>query len=777
MNAGDPFAQLAPFIQAYIYQNGWADLRSIQKAAIPAILDTNDHVLIMSGTASGKTEAAMLPVLTLLEQSPAQSVGVLYIGPLKALINDQFERIEGLLFGRSDIPIQGWHGDIAYHQKKRFLKQPRGILQITPESMEAMFMNRAGELGIIFGDLRFIIIDEIHAFIGTERGQQVLCHLQRLERAIRRPIRRIGLSATIGDVNVALQWLQSSSQFQIHARLVTESTQGRRIELRVNHFVLAPEENAFHADIAPEEIGLRSRRTASLPISPGSLQEIPEEALSTEPSDVRWELQQNIKDYYDDLFTITMRYQKTLVFTNRRNKAERIAAELRHRLSQQRPGMDWYFVHHSSIAASLREVAEIRMREQAQQSSVIATASLELGIDIGHLDLTIQVNAPHSVSSFVQRLGRSGRRGAPSRMCLYTFEYLDNKADTSSEWEQIPWEFLQTIAIIQLYLEERWIEPPDIPTMPLSLLYQQTMSVMRARTELIPAQLAQSILKLAPFQAVTLDEYRLFLQHLLSLDQLARMDEGTLIVGMKGAQLTNHYHFYAIFANEQEFRVLAGAQEVGTIQSVPEVGGIIGLAGYAWRVISVDDRKRIVHVERAKGVVEQNWKTHGDLQFHKHVMLRLRRILQEEIMYSYLSPLAQQRLSLIRDFARRSDWLSSCVVSLEPGRFLLFPWTGWRIYKTLFFILMRMGWCSYSSDCDYYLEISHKGNIADVLAELRALSPRVPDLVNAMISNLKDMLLWRGKYDYLAPRVLLEKAYVNDVLDIPGTMQWLAACV
>src|SRR5579871_3559622 len=263
MSVTDPFSRLAPFIQAYIYRNRWTDLRDIQKVAIPAILDTTDHVLIMSGTASGKTEAAMLPVLTLLEQSPAQSVGVLYIGPLKALINDQFERIQGLLQEKPDIPIQGWHGDIAHYQKKRFLRQPRGILQITPESMEALFVNHSGELGVIFGDLRFIIIDEIHAFLGSERGQQVLCHLQRLERAVRHPIRRIGLSATIGDTDIALKWLESGSLFQKRARLVTESTQRRRIELRVNHIVTGSEEPEFNAAMAPAEVGIHQHKDTS----------------------------------------------------------------------------------------------------------------------------------------------------------------------------------------------------------------------------------------------------------------------------------------------------------------------------------------------------------------------------------------------------------------------------------------------------------------------------------------------------------------------------------
>lgn len=773
MSETDAFSRLAPFIQTYIYQHRWMDLRAIQKEAIPALLDTNDHVLIMSGTASGKTEAAMLPVLTLLEQSPAQSVGVLYIGPLKALINDQFERIQDLLRERPDIPIQDWHGDIAHHRKKRFLQHPRGILQITPEAMEALFVNRTDELGAIFGDLRFIIIDEIHAFLGTERGQQVLCHLQRLERAIRRPVRRVGLSATIGDTESALRWLESGSQSQMRARLVTEPVQGRQIELRVNHFVLAAEEYEFQATaLAGFGDRYQHKTAADTQIMPQ-----PEEAIEAgDLPDKRRELQQRREDYYDDLFTLTGRYQKTLIFTNRRNKAERIAAELRRRLAREQPGRDRYFVHHSSIAADLREMAERKMRDDSQQTCTIATASLELGIDIGRLDLTVQVDAPHTVSSFVQRLGRSGRRGSPSRMCFYTSEYLGEDMSSSPELKQIPWNFLQTLAVVQLYLEEQWIEPPDIPAMPLSLLYQQTMSVMRARTELTPAQLAQSILKLSPFQSVTLDEYRLFLRNLITLDQLAQMDEGTLIVGMKGEQLTSHYHFYAIFADQQDYRVLAGSQEIGTIQGLPELESVIGLAGYAWRVLSVDERGKTVHVESAKGTVKPNWFSIRDIHFHGHVMQRLRQILQEETVYAYLSPLARRRLVLARELVRRSDWLRSCIVRLEPGRFALFPWAGSRIYETLAHLLHFLDWDAHRSNSGPYLEIAYDGDAGAVIAELRKLSPQVLELVKALVSGLKDSQLWQGKYDYLAPRTLLEKAYINDVLDVPGTMQWLANC-
>ncbi|HEY1348947.1 MAG TPA: DEAD/DEAH box helicase [Ktedonobacteraceae bacterium] len=765
MNTTDAaFSRLAPFIQSYIYQHGWTDLRAVQREAISTILDTGDHVLIMSGTASGKTEAAMLPVLTLLDRSPAQSVGVLYIGPLKALINDQFERIQALVRDRPDIPLQGWHGDIAQHRKKRFLQRPRGILQITPESLEAMLLNRPGELRTIFGDLRFIVIDEIHAFLGTARGQQVLCQLQRLERAIHRPVRRIGLSATIGDTDMTLRWLESGSRFQISARLVTEAAQGRRIELHVTHMVVASDAREFAATMAPTEQELAHQQGASPAATSGS--------PADETSEQRRELEQRREDYFDGLFTLTRRYQKTLIFTNRRGRAEQIAAELRQRLAREEPGRDWYVVHHSSIAADLREAAEAKMREVSQQACTIATASLELGIDIGQLDLTIQVDAPHTVSSFVQRLGRSGRRGTPSRMCFYTLEYLREMQVP----QHLPWDFLQTLAIIQLYLEEQWIEPPTVPTLPLSLLYQQTMSIVCAHTELTPAQLAQSVLTLSPFQKITPDEYRLFLRNLVAHDHLAQMDEGTLVIGVRGGRMTSHYHFYAIFADQQDCQVFAGSQEIGTIQGLPEPESIIGLAGYAWRVLALDERRNIAHVERAKGLVRPTWSMPSNVQFHERVMQRLRQVLQEETMYAYLSPLARQRLRLAREQARQADWLRSCVVRLGPGHFALFPWTSSRIFETLVHLLHVCGWDVHRSGAGPSFEMHYDGDAGAVITELRNLSTQVPELIATLVSQLKDARLSQGKYDYLAPRALLEKAYINDALDVSATVRWLAHC-
>ena len=224
-----PFYRLAPFIQEYIYRKGWDELRPIQVQAIEAILDTPHHVLIASGTASGKTEAALLPILTDLDRRPSSSIGVLYIGPLKALINDQFERLQALL-EETNIPVQSWHGDIAQGKKERFLKQAQGILQITPESLEAMLINRHGDLRRLFGDLRYVILDEVHALIGSDRGRQVLCQLQRLARVQQEPARRIGLSATIGDTAIVQRWLAGGTTEP--AILLEDKQSKRAVEAR-----------------------------------------------------------------------------------------------------------------------------------------------------------------------------------------------------------------------------------------------------------------------------------------------------------------------------------------------------------------------------------------------------------------------------------------------------------------------------------------------------------------------------------------------------------------
>ncbi len=406
----DSFYRLAPFIQEYIYTHGWSELRPVQVEACRVIFDTDTHLLLAAGTASGKTEAAFLPVLTLLHDQPATTIGVLYIGPIKALINDQFERLNDLL-KEADIPVWHWHGDVSQSRKKQLLKDPNGILQITPESLESLLINKNTELVRLFGDLRFVIIDEIHAFMGSERGCQILCQLARLSRFVQNPPRRIGLSATLGNYSLAAEWLRAGTERSV---ITSDIKAGqRKLHLAVEHFYVPYQ-----------------------PVTEATPPLVPRLSLGT-----RGDNTTNISPYYRYIFNHT-KSRNCLIFANNRSQTESVIATLR-QIAEAEALPDIYHVHHGSISARLREAAENAMREPTAPAVTAATLTLELGIDIGQLERVIQLEAPLSVSSFLQRLGRSGRRGSAADMRFVCAQ--DELSGEESLPEQIPWQLLQAI--------------------------------------------------------------------------------------------------------------------------------------------------------------------------------------------------------------------------------------------------------------------------------------------------------------------------------------------
>lgn len=232
------FDELAPFIKDYIYRNNWEELHEVQVAACDIVFHSDTNLLIATPTASGKTEAAFLPIITELYNKPSNSVGVLYIAPLKALINDQFVRIETLL-EEADIPVTKWHGDASQSRKSKLLKDPKGVMQTTPESLEALLMKRKQQAVKLFSDLRFIIIDEVHNFIGEDRGVQLISLLERLQNLIGSVPRRIGLSATLGNMKAAEEWLESGTNRACMTPLV--GTARRKAMIMANHFYTLPQ--------------------------------------------------------------------------------------------------------------------------------------------------------------------------------------------------------------------------------------------------------------------------------------------------------------------------------------------------------------------------------------------------------------------------------------------------------------------------------------------------------------------------------------------------------
>ena len=380
----DVFYRYAPFIQDYIYRSGWKTLRGVQNAAGEAIFGTDDNVLLTASTASGKTEAAFFPVLTLLDEEPSKSVGVLYIAPLKALINDQFGRLSELC-EEAGIPVCRWHGDAPQSRKRKLLRKPAGILQITPESLESLMINKHMEIPSLFGDLRFIVIDEIHSLLRGDRGMQTFCLIERLCRLAGCSPRRIGLSATIGNPEAAGEFLAAGSG---RPTVIPKFESGKEVwRLSMEHF--------FNTDPQADE----DKEIAT---------EIPAQEA---PSDRAPEMADPGLGYIFE----HSRGKKCLVFTNSREECESVCQCLRQYCEANREP-ERFLIHHGNLSASYRESAEEEMKDEDSLMSVCATATLELGIDIGRLERAFHIDAPFTVSGFLQRLGRTGRRGEPSEM-------------------------------------------------------------------------------------------------------------------------------------------------------------------------------------------------------------------------------------------------------------------------------------------------------------------------------------------------------------------------
>ena len=740
------FGRLAPFIQEYIYTHRWDELREIQVEACKVIFDTDNHLLLASPTASGKTEAAFLPVLTDITSKPSSSIAVLYIAPLKALINDQFVRLNDLL-KEADIPVWHWHGDVSPTHKKRMLNNPSGILQITPESLENMLLNKGNELMRLFHDLRYVIIDEVHSFMGSDRGMQILCQLERLHWHTKVHPRRIGLSATLGDYTLAEKWLASGTDRKVSTPTVNMGS--KTIRLAVEHFYDSQEaEN----DDENEEAG-----------KPEKDENAADETELTNKASAFWEY----------LYERTLN-KKCIVFTNLRNDAEMVIAMLR-QIAELRGQPDIYHVHHGSISAALRESAEMDMKESAGPVVIAATLTLELGIDIGQLESVFQINAPNSVSSFLQRLGRSGRRGNAAEMWFLCNEQLPSGVPLPPQ--QMPWRLLQAIAVIQLYLEERWVESPNMLKYPLSLLYHQTMSIVASYGEISPKALSDKVLGMAPFARISQEDYLLLLNHLIEIGHLQHMEDGGLIIGLEGEKLVNSFRFLAVFADdENEYTIIADSRPIGKIENPPPPGERLTLAGRTWEVTELDNKRKIIFVTRVRGKVQTYWKG-GGYNINDRILEKMRDVLKSQSEYPYLRKNSKTRLAEARFLCGHSGLADYNIVSLGGKTVCILPWCGSIDFYTILYLLRKYmgdhidtrsvgGWSPY-----FITAKLTKGSVRDLLEELKALLKQplqiLEDMTDADLADLKAHYEYKPpKYDAFIPFELKKKAVYIDYIDL-----------
>ena len=729
------FDRYAPFVQEYIYQNHWENLRSIQVAAADAIFNTDENVLLTASTASGKTEAAFFPIITLFSEDMPSSVGCIYIGPLKALINDQFSRLNDLC-AEADIPVWHWHGDVAQSHKAKLMRHPSGILQITPESLEALLLHKHAAIAKLFGDLRFVVIDEVHSLLRGDRGGQTLCLIERLSRIAGVNPRRVGLSATIGDPEGTGEFLSLGTGRKTIIPKI--DAKGSKWRLSMEHFYVKDAQAAEDKQI------------------PGALPVL-EEKTDDAPA--------NADPGIGYIFEHT-RGKKCLVFVNSREECEMVTTTLRH-YCELNHEPDRFLVHHGNLSASYRETAEGIMKDDSQYMTTVTTATLELGIDIGRLERAFQIDAPWTVSSFLQRMGRTGRRELPPEMWFVIRE--DEPEVRAMLPTTIPWKLLQGIALVQLYLEERWVEPPRLDRLPFSLLYHQTMSTLASCGELSPRALADRVLRLHYFHRITQEDYRVLLRHLIATDHIQQTEQGGLIVGLAGERVINSFKFYGVFQESEEYTVRSESQELGTVVSPPPVGEKLAIAGHVWQVLDVDHKRRLIYCQQVKGSVPAYFgQCPGDL--HTKILTRMRRVLQEDRQYPYLMKNAVARLEQARFTAAHSGAAEKTLINLGGNMWCLLPWVGTYTFLTMERFLKikcadRLGLRNLDSARPFFIQFTMK---ADESAFFRVLAEEIRKPIDPMELVYPKELPLFDKYDEYLPEELVKKGFALGVLDVDG---------
>lgn len=712
-------------VQRKLWDMGWTELRPIQDLAIRHLLHAGGDCVIASPTASGKTEAAFLPVISAIADSPTGSVRAMYVGPLKALINDQFRRVEELC-DRLEMPVCKWHGDVGDTAKQRLLKAPGGVLLITPESLEAMLVRRPTAMGPLFSGLAFVVIDEMHAFMGTERGAQLISQLHRIrERTGCDPV-RIGLSATLGEPETALRWMRPSGP---PATLISDTSTTSSIAIRFR--------------------GHWNRRP------PGSNGEGPS-------GEERGEADEGQFEELARALLLACHGKTNLVFANSKARIELLADALTSEAAAMQVP-DEIVVHHGSLSREKRLYAEDRLKEP-RPCTAVCSNTLELGIDIGEIDEVVQVSAPWSVASLVQRVGRSGRRADAGRV-LRGFFLEDLPDEKSDVWDRLHLQLVQGIATAELMLE-KFIEPPLLGRAHLSTLVHQTLSVLAETGGTSAAVLFRRVVSSQAFGDVSSADFAAVLRQLGERDLVEQMGDGTLVLGMAGQRIVDHYSFFAAFNAPDELRVVHGNEEIGTVATPPNPGDHLILAGRRWLVNEVDAERREVLVSPAKGRRPPRYASAG-WNVHPAVHARMKALLVGTSAPAYLDAGALEILASARAEAARHKAFRPSAQRIDGG-VRLFVFAGSKVQGTLSLAFSHGG----LEMTDHHVGFDVAATAARVSDVLRAFASK-PDL--GALAAYADRALHRRelgpeKFDgFVAPEVW-QKAYAREALDERSTV-------
>lgn len=595
------FQRLHPAVQYHVVNSlGWPALRPLQERSIAPILD-NHHALLIAPTAGGKTEAAMLPLLSRMVGEEWQGLSVLYICPIKALLNNLEARLSHLanLVGRT---VQLWHGDIGQSEKNRTQRELPDILLTTPESLEGILLGKRRDHVHLLSRVRCVVIDELHAFAGDDRGWHLLALLERIRSLCQSEPQRIGLSATVGEPKALLDWLAGHCE-------------GQRSLVQIE---APPAEVDLHVDYV------------------GSL------------------------DNAAALISQLHQGEKRLVFCDSRSRVESLSLALR--------GLGvTVFVSHAALSADTRRQAEQAFAEHGN-CVIIATSTLELGLDVGDLDRVIQIDAPTSVASFLQRMGRTGRRAGSRRNMLF----IATRDDA----------LLESLAIVQLF-ESGYVEPVAAPPMPIHVLVQQLFATLfQHEGELEERQFLDTLRRIPGFAEMIDMHWRMLRDHLITTAYLHR--NGMLLsLGMRAEQAFQGRGLADLcvsFDSPRALAVVHGNKLLGYVDPLSLAARqkgqvILALGGRSWRLASIDWARDRIYVEAAAEKGASRW-LGSSRGVSRPIAQEVRNIVETapSMATATLTRRAAQQMEEIRE--AQKDTLTDTPIRLQSGDFEWWAYAG-----------------------------------------------------------------------------------------------------
>ncbi|MCY1013406.1 DEAD/DEAH box helicase [Nannocystis pusilla] len=700
------FARFSPRLQeAIVARLGWTSLRPVQEQAGEALL-AGKNAVVLAPTAGGKTEASIFPTLSTLMDNPADGVGALYIAPIKALLNNQSERL-GTYTDMVGLRRFVWHGDTPSADRQRFVREPAELLMTTPESLEVMLVSQRVDTDKLFRNLRIVIVDEIHALAGTDRGAHLLSVVERLARVSQHDLQRIGLSATVGNPADILTWLQGTSRRE--SMIVDPPKQPSKRQLLISHRPTLPE---IARDAARVAKGIKS-----------------------------------------------------LFFCQTRSMTEAVAEHMRSAGTN-------VFVHHSAVSREERQTAEEKFNK-GSDACIVCTSTLELGIDVGDLDRVLQAEAPDTVSSFLQRMGRTGRRAGQAANTSFFCETAEG--------------VLQAIALIEL-ARAGWVEDITPQDRCWPVLIHQLLAMSLASDGVTFEDAWEQLQRVPDFRGIRRAEAERLVAWMLRDKSLLLLD-GRLLLGPKAERRYGRRNFmelYAVFSSPQTYTVeTTNQQPLGTLNQgfvdrLVEGVSCFLLSGRPWAVLAIRHDDRRIIVEPAPRGRQPTWGGMLPQFLGERLCAKVRVILAADDVPQYLTPEAANALALQRAAMSAFTDPGRGTIEVAEGELRWWTFAGGRINHTLRYALGALHDQWKVIPDNFLIKIRGEGiSQRDLLEAIEQIAEPEFWENERLWQDIADTLpAYRlSKFQPLMPAWVERESLASYLLDLEGAARWLTGRV